>query len=193
MRRRLAREAERKRLPTSARRWAEWQYRKCSKAGCKSCGAAGLGHGPYWYVFFRDSPGAPLRSRYVGRYLDADAAEALAVLETRREASARRSRLVSEILAGRHDSALGLPEPPDLDDPRDEGRPGWRAIVEELVARWTGLTPEEVFPDDFEPGAVECAREKRLRKERRSRERAAAGAKPGPLRAAAEREAETTA
>lgn len=170
-RRRAAREAARDRLPRSARRWAEHQYRSCGKGTCTTCGGTSVsgGHGPYWYLYFRESPGGPVRSRYVGRFLNAEAAEALAALELRREASARRTTLVREILAGRQDDVLGLEEPVNLDDV-DEGRPGWKELVGWAAERLLGLTPEEVFPKHFNPETVETARATRLRKERCGRE-----------------------
>ncbi|HEY7985039.1 MAG TPA: hypothetical protein VID73_12765 [Ktedonobacterales bacterium] len=40
------------------------QYRKCGKARCGTC-KDGLGHGPYWYAYWREGP--RLRSGYVGK------------------------------------------------------------------------------------------------------------------------------
>jgi len=38
---------------------------KCGKPSCKC--AAGLGHGPYWYGYWRE--GGRLRSKYIGKIL----------------------------------------------------------------------------------------------------------------------------
>ncbi|HLL79837.1 MAG TPA: DUF6788 family protein [Ktedonobacteraceae bacterium] len=40
------------------------QYRRCGKPTCSTC-QKGAGHGPYWYLYWRD--GAKLRSRYLGK------------------------------------------------------------------------------------------------------------------------------
>jgi hypothetical protein len=40
------------------------QYRKCGKLSCRTC-RMGLGHGPYWYAYWRD--GTRLRSAYIGK------------------------------------------------------------------------------------------------------------------------------
>jgi hypothetical protein len=40
------------------------QYRKCGKVRCGTC-KEGLGHGPYWYAYWRE--GTRLRSGYVGK------------------------------------------------------------------------------------------------------------------------------
>lgn len=39
---------------------------KCGKPGCKC--ADGLGHGPYWYAFWR--AGNRVRSKYIGKVLN---------------------------------------------------------------------------------------------------------------------------
>lgn len=43
------------------------EYVKCGKSGCKKC-ASGLGHGPYWYEYWRE--GDRIRKRYLGKSLD---------------------------------------------------------------------------------------------------------------------------
>lgn len=48
------------------------QYRKCGKPTCKC--KEGLGHGPYWYAFWRDPDTHRLMSAYIGKRKPADAA-----------------------------------------------------------------------------------------------------------------------
>lgn len=40
------------------------QRRKCSRPDCKPC-RQGIGHGPYWYAYWRD--GKKVVSAYVGK------------------------------------------------------------------------------------------------------------------------------
>jgi hypothetical protein len=42
---------------------------KCGKDRCKKC-AAGEGHGPYWYLYFRKN--GKLTSRYIGKMIPDD-------------------------------------------------------------------------------------------------------------------------
>ena len=51
-------------LPTGLHITYQLQYRKCGKARCGTC-KEGLGHGPYWYAYWRE--GTRLRSGYVGK------------------------------------------------------------------------------------------------------------------------------
>lgn len=51
-------------IPTDHHITYQLQYRKCGKARCSTC-QKGLGHGPYWYAYWRE--GARLRSGYVGK------------------------------------------------------------------------------------------------------------------------------
>jgi hypothetical protein len=51
-------------IPTDQHITYQLQYRKCGKARCSTC-KQGLGHGPYWYAYWRE--GARLRSGYVGK------------------------------------------------------------------------------------------------------------------------------
>jgi predicted ATPase/DNA-binding SARP family transcriptional activator len=41
------------------------QYRRCHKPGCARCAAEGLGHGPYWFAYWREA--GKVRSRYLGK------------------------------------------------------------------------------------------------------------------------------
>ena len=40
---------------------------RCGKAKCRVCRAAGGGHGPYWYAYWRQRGGT--RSLYIGKQL----------------------------------------------------------------------------------------------------------------------------
>ncbi len=40
------------------------RYIRCGKAGCTTC-SEGLGHGPYWYAYWRE--GTKIRSTYIGK------------------------------------------------------------------------------------------------------------------------------
>jgi hypothetical protein len=51
-------------IPTDLHITYQLQYRKCGKARCGTC-KDGLGHGPYWYAYWRE--GTRLRSGYVGK------------------------------------------------------------------------------------------------------------------------------
>lgn len=53
-----------KKIPTDHHITYQLQYRKCGKPRCGTC-AQGLGHGPYWYAYWRE--GTRLRSGYVGK------------------------------------------------------------------------------------------------------------------------------
>lgn len=50
------------------------QYRKCGKASCSTC-RDGQGHGPYWYIYWRE--GTRLRSGYIGKVRPEHAGAAL--------------------------------------------------------------------------------------------------------------------
>ena len=54
-------------VPADLHITCQQQFRKCSKT-CKTC-AQGSGHGPYWYVYWRE--GARVRSTYIGKLLPA--------------------------------------------------------------------------------------------------------------------------
>ena len=41
------------------------QYRRCHKLGCSRCAPDLLGHGPYWFAYWRED--RRVRSRYLGR------------------------------------------------------------------------------------------------------------------------------
>src|SRR5436305_4729786 len=56
--------ASRQEIPLNRNITYQLQYRKCGKASCSIC-RNGLGHGPYWYAYWRE--GSRLRSRYVGK------------------------------------------------------------------------------------------------------------------------------
>ena len=51
-------------LPADQHITYQLQYRKCGKPTCSTC-KSGVGHGPYWYAYWRD--GAKLRSGYIGK------------------------------------------------------------------------------------------------------------------------------
>ena len=51
-------------LPVDQHITYQLQYRKCGKPTCSTC-KSGVGHGPYWYAYWRD--GAILRSGYIGK------------------------------------------------------------------------------------------------------------------------------
>jgi hypothetical protein len=51
-------------LPVDQHITYQLQYRKCGKPTCSTC-KSGVGHGPYWYAYWRD--GARLRSGYIGK------------------------------------------------------------------------------------------------------------------------------
>ncbi len=51
-------------LPADQHITYQLQYRKCGKPTCSTC-KTGVGHGPYWYAYWRD--GARLRSGYIGK------------------------------------------------------------------------------------------------------------------------------
>jgi hypothetical protein len=51
-------------LPTNQHITYQLQFRKCGKPSCGTC-KRGLGHGPYWYAYWRE--GAKLRSGYIGK------------------------------------------------------------------------------------------------------------------------------
>ncbi len=51
-------------LPPDQHITYQLQYRKCGKPTCSTC-KSGIGHGPYWYAYWRD--GAKLRSGYIGK------------------------------------------------------------------------------------------------------------------------------
>ncbi|HEV2404763.1 MAG: DUF6788 family protein [Ktedonobacterales bacterium] len=51
-------------LPTDLHITYQLQFRKCGKPTCGTC-KRGLGHGPYWYAYWRE--GSKLRSGYVGK------------------------------------------------------------------------------------------------------------------------------
>jgi hypothetical protein len=50
--------------PTDQHITYQLQYRKCGKRSCRTC-RLGLGHGPYWYAYWRE--GTRLRSMYIGK------------------------------------------------------------------------------------------------------------------------------
>ena len=41
------------------------QYTRCNRRGCRTCAPEGLGHGPYWYAYWRQD--GRLRSHYLGK------------------------------------------------------------------------------------------------------------------------------
>jgi hypothetical protein len=51
-------------LPTDQHITYQLQYRKCGKPSCSTC-KNGVGHGPYWYAYWRE--GTRLRSGYIGK------------------------------------------------------------------------------------------------------------------------------
>jgi hypothetical protein len=51
-------------VPTNQHITYQLQYRKCGKPTCSTC-KTGVGHGPYWYAYWRD--GTKLRSGYIGK------------------------------------------------------------------------------------------------------------------------------
>jgi hypothetical protein len=51
-------------IPSDQHITYQLQFRKCGKAACKTC-RDGLGHGPYWYAYWRQ--GSRLVSGYVGK------------------------------------------------------------------------------------------------------------------------------
>ncbi len=51
-------------LPADQHITYQLQYRKCGKPTCSTC-KTGVGHGPYWYAYWRD--GSRLRSGYIGK------------------------------------------------------------------------------------------------------------------------------
>ena len=51
-------------LPADQHITYQLQHRKCGKPTCSTC-KNGVGHGPYWYAYWRD--GARLRSGYIGK------------------------------------------------------------------------------------------------------------------------------
>jgi hypothetical protein len=57
-----------KELPKDKNITYQYQRRKCGQAGCSTC-RNGLGHGPYWYAYWRD--GKRLVSAYIGKVLPA--------------------------------------------------------------------------------------------------------------------------
>ena len=75
----LARRELAKREPTEGRRVVEerpasagtlrLEMVKCGKDRCRTC-AAGEGHGPYWYLYFRRN--GKLTSRYIGKMIPDD-------------------------------------------------------------------------------------------------------------------------
>lgn len=58
-------------LPSDRHITYQLQYRKCGKGDrCSTC-RDGVGHGPYWYGYWRD--GGRLRSAYFGKEMPAEA------------------------------------------------------------------------------------------------------------------------
>ena len=53
-------------LPQGQHTTVQQQYRKCGKAGCKTC-RTGKGHGPYYYGYTRID--GKLHSHYIGKQL----------------------------------------------------------------------------------------------------------------------------
>jgi len=51
--------------PSDAHITYSQQYRRCGKPACAHCAAGGMGHGPYWFAYWR--AGGRLRSRYLGK------------------------------------------------------------------------------------------------------------------------------
>lgn len=58
--------ARRDEIPPEATVTLQHQYRKCGKKGCGTC-RDGVGHGPYWYAFWKDPVTKKLRSAYFGK------------------------------------------------------------------------------------------------------------------------------
>src|SRR5260370_16175271 len=56
--------------PAGAHLTYSQQYRRCGKADCPACGPGKPGHGPYWYVYWRQD--GRLHSRYLGRRAPGD-------------------------------------------------------------------------------------------------------------------------
>ena len=54
-------------LPTDVHITYSRQYRRCRKAGCTRCAPDTLGHGPYWFAYWRED--GRLRSLYLGKRL----------------------------------------------------------------------------------------------------------------------------
>ncbi len=54
------------------------QFRRCNKPDCPACRSGGRGHGPYWYVYWREE--GRLRSRYLGRSAPPEAGAGLQVV-----------------------------------------------------------------------------------------------------------------
>jgi len=52
-------------LPSESRVTYRQQYTKCNRSGCGACMPDQLGHGPYWYAYWREN--GRLRSRYLGK------------------------------------------------------------------------------------------------------------------------------
>ncbi len=69
-------------LPNDPHITYQLQYRKCGKSSCRTC-RSGLGHGPYWYAYWRE--GLRLRSSYVGKVLPEEAAKAAKVAQRSEE------------------------------------------------------------------------------------------------------------
>ncbi len=53
--------------PAEAHIYYRQQIRKCGNKTCKKCTVRGEGHGPYWYMFWRED--GKLRTRYIGKSL----------------------------------------------------------------------------------------------------------------------------
>lgn len=87
--RRAAERTRKGRLEEAARarigEWVEYEWTRCGNPRHKPCRAGAKPHGPYWYHYFTDHEGT-YTSRYVGKHLDARAAEILEAHLGKREA-----------------------------------------------------------------------------------------------------------
>ncbi len=52
-------------IPKQANVSYQFQRRKCGRPDCAGCIDKGIGHGPYWYAYWRD--GEKVVSAYVGK------------------------------------------------------------------------------------------------------------------------------
>jgi hypothetical protein len=53
-------------IPPEATVTLQYQYRKCGKPQCNTC-KNGLGHGKYWYGYWRDPQTKKLHATYFGK------------------------------------------------------------------------------------------------------------------------------
>ncbi|HEX9068075.1 MAG TPA: DUF6788 family protein [Ktedonobacterales bacterium] len=73
-------------LPEGQHITYQLQYRKCGKTSCGTC-KRGLGHGPYWYAYWRE--GSKLRSGYIGKVQPRDVSPAVVARAQARISTAR--------------------------------------------------------------------------------------------------------